>query len=118
MELKSSPSDIETGVVILSTAPDLLLAKRIAHILVEEQLAACVQLTQPMLSIYEWKGSVEGAQEVGLIIKTTRRVADVAVERLLQLHPYEIPEAIVLPVVGGHQPYLAWLSAQTQSVVK
>lgn len=100
-------------VVILSTAPDILLAKRIAHLLVEERLAACVQLTPPALSIYEWKGEVQGDEEIGLIIKTTRAAARQAVERLVQLHPYEVPEAIVLPVVGGHHTYLNWVSKQT-----
>lgn len=100
-------------VVILSTAPDILLAKRIAHLLVEERLAACVQLTPPSLSVYEWKGEVQGDEEIGLVIKTTRAVARQTIERLVQLHPYEVPEAIVLPVVGGHHAYLNWVSQQT-----
>lgn len=101
-------------VVILSTAPDVLLAKRIAHVLVEEKLAACVQLTPPCLSIYEWNGEVQGGDEIGLVIKTTRAVAKAAIDRLVQMHPYEVPEAIVVPVVGGHGDYLNWISQQTQ----
>jgi periplasmic divalent cation tolerance protein len=104
------------GVVILSTAPDVLLAKRIAHILIEERLAACVQLTPAMLSIYEWGGEVQGADEIGLIIKTTGDVAQKAVERLVALHPYDIPEAVVIPMIGGHAPYLQWLHHQTRQV--
>lgn len=100
-------------VVILSTAPDILLAKRIAHLLVEERLAACVQLTPPALSVYEWKGQVQGDEEIGLIIKTSRAAARQTIDRLVQLHPYEVPEAIVLPVVGGHHAYLSWVSQQT-----
>jgi periplasmic divalent cation tolerance protein len=99
-------------VVILSTAPDILLAKRIAHLLVEERLAACVQLTPPTLSVYEWNGEVQGAEEIGLIIKTSRSVARQTIERLVELHPYDVPEAIVLPVVGGHHDYLNWVSQQ------
>ena len=101
-------------VVILSTAPDVLLAKRIAHVLVEEKLAACVQLTQPCLSIYEWGGEVQGGDEIGMVIKTSRAVANAAIDRLVQLHPYEVPEAIVVPVVGGYGDYLNWVSKQTQ----
>lgn len=100
-------------VVILSTAPDVLLAKRIAHVLVEEKLAACVQLTQPCLSIYEWKGEVQGDEEIGMIIKTSRAQARQAIDRLVQMHPYEVPEAVVVPVVGGHLDYLNWVSQQT-----
>ncbi len=102
-------------VVILSTAPDVLLAKRIAHVLIEEKLAACVQLTPPALSVYEWNGEVQGDEEIGLIIKTSRSAARDAVDRLVQLHPYDVPEAIVVPVVGGHSDYLNWVSQQTQS---
>ena len=101
-------------VVVLSTAPDVLLAKRIAHVLVEEKLAACVQLTPPTLSIYEWNGQVQGDEEIGLIIKTSRSAARAAIDRLLQMHPYDVPEAIVLPVVGGHHDYLNWVGQQTQ----
>lgn len=101
-------------VVILSTAPDLLLAKRIAHVLVEEKLAACVQLTPPTLSIYEWNGEVQGDEEIGMIIKTSRSAARDAIDRLVQLHPYDVPEAIVVPVVGGHADYLNWVCRQTQ----
>lgn len=102
------------GVVILSTAPDMLLAKRIAHILIEERLAACIQLSPPVLSIYEWKGKVDSAQEIGLLIKTGADVVDQAVARIVELHPYEVPEVIVVPLIGGHAPYLQWLTAQTQ----
>lgn len=100
-------------VVILTTAPDILLAKRIAHILVEEKLAACVQLMPACLSIYEWKDEVQGDEEIPMVIKTSRNAARNAIARLIELHPYEVPEAIVLPVVGGHHDYLNWVSQQT-----
>ena len=100
-------------VMILSTAPDILLAKRIAHILVEEHLAACVQLTSPMLSVYEWQGEIQGDEEIGIVIKTSRAVARQTIDRLVQLHPYEIPQATVVPLVGGYFPYLSWVSEQT-----
>jgi len=116
-EANDSQSSQE-GVVILTTAPDVLLAKRIAHILIEERLAACVQLTPPMLSIFEWDGEVQGADEIGVIIKTTGGVAQKTIERLVALHPYDVPEAVVLPITGGHVPYLQWLDQQTRQVVK
>ena len=100
-------------VMIFSTAPDILLAKRIAHILVEEHLAACVQLTSPMLSVYEWQGEIQGDEEIGVVIKTSRAIARQTIDRLVQLHPYEIPQATVVPLVGGYFPYLSWVSEQT-----
>jgi len=100
-------------VLIVSNAPDLLLAKRIAHVLVEEGLAACVNLGAPMLSIYSWKGEIEGADEIPLWIKTTAgRQADL-IAALTRLHPYEVPEILVVPVSDGHPAYLQWVREQT-----
>jgi periplasmic divalent cation tolerance protein len=97
------------GVVILTTTPDILLAKRIAHVLIEEHLAACVQLMPPMLSVYEWRGEMQGDEEIGLSIKTSASASQQVIDRIVQLHPYEVPEVIVLPIIDGHAPYLAWL---------
>lgn len=102
------------AVVILSNAPDMLLAKRIAHVLVEEQLAACVNLGAPGLSMYMWQGELEGTEEVPITIKTTGARAQAVMERLMALHPYEVPEVLVLPVLGGSNSYLEWLRAQVQ----
>lgn len=99
--------------VALATAPDAEVAARIAHALVDERLAACANLVPQIRSIYRWQGRVEDATEVLLVIKTRAdRVAALA-DRLRALHPYELPEVVVLPVVGGLAPYLAWISAET-----
>ena len=100
-------------VILLSNAPDLLLAKRIAHILVEEHLAACVNLGGTVLSMYMWEGVLEGTEEIPLTIKTTISRAPQLVVRLAQLHPYEVPEILVLPVSGGSRSYLDWCRSQT-----
>lgn len=99
--------------IVLSTAPDLLLAKRIAHILIEEGLAACVNLGAPCLSMYMWKGKLEGTEEIPIMMKTTRMRLREMSERLAQLHPYEVPEIIVLSVSGGASEYLNWVRRQT-----
>jgi len=104
----------EDLIVILSNAPDLLLAKRIGHVLVEEGLAACVNLGAPGLSIYGWDGKLEGAQEIPLVIKTTADRQDVAINRLVALHPYDVPEVLVLPVLATTPHYGAWVRAQTR----
>jgi periplasmic divalent cation tolerance protein len=77
--------------------------------LVDERLAACVNVLPPMVSVYRWKGQVEQDREQQLIIKTTSDRLAPLQARLRQLHPYELPELLVLPVVGGSEPYLAWL---------
>lgn len=102
-------------VVVLSNAPDLLLAKRIAHMLVEERLAACVNLGASVLSMYMWKGELEGAEEIPLVIKTTQAALPALTARLTELHPYEVPEILVLPVAGGARPYLDWVRQQTSA---
>ncbi|MFA7670121.1 MAG: divalent-cation tolerance protein CutA [Burkholderiaceae bacterium] len=101
-------------VVALSNAPDMQLAKRIAHMLVEEYLAACVNLGTPCLSMYMWEGKLEGAEEVPMVIKTTRGQLPALTERLKQLHPYDVPELLVLPVLGGLQSYMEWVRAQAR----
>ena len=101
-------------VIIVSNAPDELVAKRIAHYLVEEHLAACVNLGAAGLSMYVWQGEMEGTSEIPLTIKTTRaRVPDV-INRIKALHPYDVPEILVLPVIGGYEPYAVWVQDQTR----
>lgn len=95
--------------LVLTTVADDEAAERIARALVEERLAACVNVLPAMQSIYRWKGSIESATERLLVIKT--RTADyAAVERRIRaLHPYELPEVIAVPIVAGLPAYLAWL---------
>lgn len=102
-------------VLIISNAPDTLVAKRIAHVLVEDGLAACVNLGQPGLSVYRWKDEIEGVEEVPLTIKTTYGMQQAVVQTLAGLHPYEVPEIIVVPVIGGLASYLDWVREQTRN---
>ncbi len=102
-------------VVMLSTAPDLLLAKRIAHVLIEEYLAACVNVGAPVLSMYMWQDVLEGAEEIPLTIKTSGDRAQAVAERLAQLHPYEVPEIVVVPAIGASMDYAQWVHAQTRT---
>lgn len=104
-------------VVILSNAPDQLLAKRIAHMLVEEQLAACVNLGAAGLSMYMWQGRLEGTQEIPLTIKTTRDRVPLVINRIKALHPDEVPEVLVLPVVAGFEAYTEWVRQQATGPV-
>ena len=103
-------SSAEPGVeVLMATAPDAGSAERIARGLVEERLAACVNLVPGLRSIYRWQGAIEEAAEVLLLIKTRGdRVADLE-RRLRELHPYDVPELLRLPAGGGSEPYLRWV---------
>ena len=96
--------------VVLSTLPTADKAAEIAHALVEEQLAACVNIVPAVRSIYRWQGATQDDSEALAIIKTTRDRYDALARRVLQLHPYELPELIALPLEGGHPAYLAWVA--------
>ncbi len=96
-------------VLVLSTVPDDDRAERLARTLVEENLAACVNLHPPMVSIYRWKGQVESSAERQLVIKTTRERLSTLEARIKALHSYELPEFIVVPVEGGSEEYLRWV---------
>jgi periplasmic divalent cation tolerance protein len=97
-------------VLILTTVPDDELGESIGRTLVEERLAACVNVLPPMTSIYRWRGGVERDTERQMIVKTTReRVAPVRA-RLTELHSYELPEFLVLTVSDGSAAYLEWVA--------
>lgn len=101
------------AVVILSTAPPGQAAD-LARRLVVDRLAACVQLAG-IRSIYRWEGRIEDQPEELLIIKTRQSLAEAVIARIGELHPYEVPEAVVLPIEAGAGPYLAWLEAETRA---
>lgn len=103
-------------VMVMSNAPDLLLAKRIAHVLVEDGLAACVNLGAPVLSVYRWQGQIEGADEIPMWMKTTTGRQQALIEALTRLHPYDVPEILVVPVSGGNAAYLDWVRREAAGV--
>jgi len=99
-------------VLILTTVPVGDRGEAIARMLVDERLAACVNVLAPMTSFYRWGGTVERDVERQLIIKTTRDRVLAVQERLAQLHSYELPEFVVLPVSDGSTGYLEWVRNQ------
>jgi periplasmic divalent cation tolerance protein len=92
-------------------------AQQIARTLVDERLAACVNVVPGVMSVYRWKGAVEQETELLLVIKTVGEKIEALKARLLELHPYELPEMVVIPIGGGHAPYLAWIQEQVRPVV-
>jgi periplasmic divalent cation tolerance protein len=97
--------------IVLSTCADREEAERIAHHLVEQHLAACVNIVPGVQSIYRWQGAVESATEVLILIKTSIARAQEVQSAIASLHSYEVPEYLVLPILGGSNAYLAWLGA-------
>ena len=105
----------ETGyVLVMTTLPEAADATAFAQALVEARLAACVNLLPGMESVYRWAGRVEQARERQLLIKTTRAGVGALWARVRELHPYDVPEFIVLPIVDGHDAYLRWIGESTR----
>lgn len=99
--------------VVLSTAPDLASARVVARALVEQRLAACVQLGPGLASVYRWQGVIEEASEVALAIKTVRARLPELERELARLHPYAVPELVVLAPEHVGAAYRAWLAEET-----
>ena len=99
------------SLVVFSTAPDTDVAEALAEHLVTEQLAACVNLVGGMRSVYRWQGEVHRDSEVLLIVKTDQRHLEPLIETLQHRHPYDCPEIIAMPIVGGSAEYLDWLAS-------
>jgi periplasmic divalent cation tolerance protein len=105
---------METGcVVVLTTVGRSTDGHTLASTLVAERLAACVNVLGEMDSVYRWQGAVETERERQIIIKTTAERLPMLQARVHELHPYEVPEFVVVPVVGGTEKYLNWLREST-----
>lgn len=106
--MASSRSDSYKTVLV--TAPSLAVARKLARSVLEERLAACVSVVPGIESHYRWKGRLEKSREALLILKTTKARLAMLRQRVLELHPYETPEFVVLPIQGGSPAYLAWVA--------
>ena len=95
--------------LFLVTVPNMEEGKKIARILVENKLAACVNIVPGICSIYEWKEKIEEDDELLLIIKTTEKRSDQIIEKVLENHPYEVPECIGFRIERGSESYLKWI---------
>ena len=107
-------SDSASIVLVLTTVPAGDRGDAIARALVEERLAACVNVGAPMTSFYRWRGAVERNDERQVVVKTTRDRLPALQARLAELHTYEVPEFLVIAVAGGSVPYLDWITASVQ----
>lgn len=114
---KPSADEMSNVVFLYVTAPNSETAARIARTLVEEKLAACVNIHGEMRSVYSWEGKVEIGLETPLIVKTTKTAAGAARDRILALHPHDEPCVAALPVCahGSSASFLAWVEDATKA---
>ena len=99
--------------LIMCTCPDQDTAQNIADMLVDRALAACVNILPGLTSVYQWQGKRENAQEHLLLIKTTDEAYQALEQAITELHPYELPEVIAVPITQGLGGYLQWIEQQT-----
>ena len=99
--------------IILCTCPDRTTAERIAETVVSERLAACVNIAPGLTSIYRWEGQIQREAELLLLIKTRQAVYPQLEARIRELHPYQVPEIIALPIQAGSAAYLDWIANNT-----
>jgi periplasmic divalent cation tolerance protein len=100
-------------ILVITNLPDRAGALKLAQALVERRLAACVNVLAECTSIFRWKGAVEQAAEVPVLIKTRAARFDEIEAAIRELHPYELPEIISVPVARGHEEYLRWVADET-----
>lgn len=100
--------------IVFITAGSAEEAERIARALVEERLAACANIVPGVTSVYRWEGQVQSDSEVLLVVKTADSRLSRIVERVKELHSYDVPEVVALPITGGSADYLAWLAAAVE----
>jgi periplasmic divalent cation tolerance protein len=104
---------MEQAILVLTNVPDAELARSLAAALVEQRLAACVNILPAVQSIYRWQGVIEQASEITLLIKSTQARYRELQEAIVRLHPYDVPEVIAIPLSAGLPSYLGWIAAET-----
>jgi len=104
--------DLTDYIQVVTTTARREEAERIARELVEQRLAACVQVVGPIHSTYRWQGAIESSEEWQLWAKSRRDLYPALEEAVRALHPYEVPEILALPVLAGSESYLKWLAAE------
>jgi periplasmic divalent cation tolerance protein len=101
--------------LVLTNLPDRAAAERLADLIVEKRLAACVNILAPCRSVYRWKGAVQHDEEHPMLIKTTAERYPALEQALREGHPYELPEIIAVSIERGLPAYLAWVAAETKA---
>ncbi|MEW5864090.1 MAG: divalent-cation tolerance protein CutA [Pseudomonadota bacterium] len=102
-----------SALLVLTNLPDRAAAEKIADLLIERRLAACVNILAPCRSVYRWKGAVQHDEEHPMLIKTTAERYPAMEAAIRQAHPYELPEIVAVPIERGLPAYLDWVAAET-----
>ncbi len=103
----------DAAILVLTNVPDRAVATALARALLDSRLAACVNIGGPIESIYHWRGRIETAQEVPVAIKTRPALYSNVESAIRNIHPYDTPEIVAIPVAAGDVRYLDWLAAET-----
>ena len=103
------------ALLVLTNLPDRAAAERLADLVVERKLAACVNILAPCRSVYRWKGAVQHDEEHPVLVKTTQERYGALEQALREGHPYELPEIIAVPIERGLPAYLDWVAAETKA---
>ena len=100
-------------VIVYSTVDNIRNAKKIANVIVKERLVACVNIIPKIESIYWWKGKIENSKECILIAKTKEKNIKKTMDKIRSIHPYELPDIVVIPVVDGFKKYIDYIDDET-----
>jgi len=101
------------AILVLTTLPTADGAAEVAKTVVDEKLAACANILPALRSIYRWEGKVQDENEVLVLLKTRQAQYERLEARILELHPYDVPEILAIPIEGGHRTYLDWVASET-----
>ena len=104
---------LDPAILILTNVPDHALATALARALIDQRLAACVNIGAPVQSIYHWRARIETGHEVPVVIKTRSALYTNVEDAIRKIHPYDTPEIIAIPVIEGDARYLDWLATET-----
>lgn len=113
--MRQTTASRKSSIIVLVTCPDKESANKIASSLIEKKLAACVNTINNVESIFRWKGKIEKSSENLLIIKSKKRLLKKLITDVQQNHPYQLPEILALPIIGGSKAYIDWLNNETQT---
>lgn len=100
--------------VLMTTVAKRADARRLARLAVQKRLAACVQVVPGVHSTYQWKGKIEESAEILLLFKTTKKALPGLMKAIKAVHPYSVPEIVVVPIAGGSSEYLRWMIRETR----
>jgi periplasmic divalent cation tolerance protein len=111
---KQQTEELFRYIVVFITCPNKKVSEKIAEILLEKKLAACINILDNVTSYYWWKSEKESSQEVLMIVKTRRELLKKLTTNVIEAHPYDLPEIIAVPLVGGSISYLKWIDKETR----